>query len=128
MGTGYLLSIGYLSGSGYKGESDKAWDELVNAVETLRLQPERIMAEARRLGADETCSEGCCTLRGMAEAYRENLDNHDGTLIIHAEEQTIMQLATGGDRSLKEQVRRAFCRLVIEDMHRQGIEVCLEVT
>jgi hypothetical protein len=97
--------------------------KLVRCVEQLRVQPERIVQEARRLNAPETCEEGCCTLLDMAQAYQSD----DGTLVINHQEHYILQLASG-DRMLKEHVRRAFCRLVIEDMHRQGIEVCLQVS
>ena len=120
--TGYSFSIGYLSGYGYKGSTDDAWQELVIVVEALKKRPERIVAEAQRLNAPEHCEEGCCTLMTLAMSYQ----CHDATLVIHHEERTIDQYASG-DRMLKEHVRRAFCRLVIEDMHRLGIEVNLKV-
>ena len=120
--TGYSFSIGYLSGYGYKGSTDEAWQELVICVEALKRRPERIAMEAQRLGAPEQCEHGCCTLTSLALAYQ----NADATLVIHREERAIDQYASG-DRTLKEHVRRAFCRLVIEDMHRLGIEVNLKV-
>jgi hypothetical protein len=123
MSTGYTLTIGYLSGHSTKLDKDEAWQELVRCVEQLRVQPERIVQEARRLNAPETCEEGCCTLLDMAQAYQHD----DGTLVLNHQEHYILQLASG-DRMLKEHVRRAFCRLVIEEMHRQGIEVCLQVS
>ncbi len=120
--TGYSFSIGYLSGASYKGDTDEAWQELVKCVETLRTQPERIVTEARRLDAPEHCEHGCCTLFSLAQAYQ----NHDATLVIHHDAHTIDQYASG-DRMVKEHVRRAFCRLVLEDMHRKGIEINLKV-
>lgn len=121
--TSYTLSIGYLSGCSFKGNDDEAWQALVNCVEALKHDPDRIVAEARRLGAPEQCEHGCCTLRAYAEAYQ----SQDATLITYPDEKAIRQFASG-DRTLKEHVRRAFCRLVMEDMHRQGIEVNLAVS
>ena len=120
--TGYTFSIGYLSGYGYQGSTDEAWQELVIVVDSLRKRPDRIATEARRLGAPEQCEQGCCTLMTLALAYQ----NHDATLVIRHDEQRVDQYASG-DRVLKEHVRRAFCRLVIEDMHRLGIDVNLRV-
>src|SRR5690348_3435921 len=126
MGTSYTLSIGYLSGDSFKGNTDAAWQVLVDTLEHIKQAPERIVTEARRLDAPEMCGEGCCTLQSLAEAYQQY---SDATLIIHQTDgkRYVTQLATG-DRTLKEHVRRAFCRLVIEDMHRQGIEVNLIVS
>jgi hypothetical protein len=123
MGTGYSITLGYQSGYSTCLDQDEAWQALVDCVQALRLQPERIVKEAQRLGAPAACEDHCCTLQQMAEAYSSN---DDATLRINQRERYIYQLATG-DRTLKEHVRRAFCRLVIEEMHRQGIEVCLEV-
>ncbi len=120
--TGYTFSIGYISGHSYKGDKDDAWLELVIVTEALKKRPDRIVAEARRLNAPEQCEQGCCTLMSLAGAYQHT----DATIVIQHEEQTIDQYASG-DRMLKEHVRRAFCRLLIEDMHRLGIEVNLKV-
>ena len=126
MGTAYTITIGYLSGYSYGGDKDDAWDELVQCVEALREQPERLVAEARRLNAPETCNYGCCTLENVAETYRAAF-THGNPLTINYDQRYIMQMATG-DRAQKEHVRRAFCRLLIEEMHRKGIEVCLTVS
>ncbi len=123
MGTGYTFTIGYLSGYSTKLSRDEAWQSLVQCVEEVRRQTERIAQEAQRLNAPEACEQGCCTLMSMAEAYQYD----DGTLMIYHDEHYIIQLATG-NRTLKEHIRRSFCRLVIEEMHRQGIETCLNVS
>ncbi len=121
--TSYTLSIGYISGYSFKGDKDDAWQALVNCVEALKRNPDRIVAEARRLDAPEQCKHGCCTLQETAGAYL----NDDATLVIYHSDRAVRQFASG-DRMLKEHVRRAFCRLVMEDMHRQGIEVNLQVS
>jgi hypothetical protein len=52
-----------------------------------------------------------------------------GPLRVDDEEQILHIMASGGSSSriLKEHVARAFCRLVIQDMHRKQIEVNLHV-
>ncbi len=130
MSTEYNLSLGYQSGYSRQGGHDVFWQLLRGCVESLRYDPEAIVAEARRLAAPETCGKGCCTLRSVAKSYM--LDKHKGSpLVIRDPEGEdggyVLQLTTG-DRKLKEHVRRAFCRLVIERMHRLGIEVNLRVS
>lgn len=125
MSTEYTISLGYLSGQSTSLSYEDAWKALVAYVEQLRHQPERIVQEARRLNAPETCEQGCCTLQRMAEAYQLT-EEECGPLVINQEDQHISQL-TYGDRMLKEHIRRAFSRLILEEMHRQGIEVCLNV-
>lgn len=142
--TGYYISTGYISGySGFRGTAEDAWKALVDLVEALRKQTDRIVAEVMRVEpqAGDFCQ--CCTVREYAEAYTEGdrqvnrvidpevsgleaVARADGTLIIDHEGETVSQLASG-NRGTKEAVRRAFCRLVIEDAHRAGLEVDLRV-
>jgi hypothetical protein len=131
MATSYYLSVGYLSGYSFQGGPDAAWEVLKWIVERLRHEPSKLVAEARRLGAPERCARGCCDLRELAERYGagedltltvvERVDEDDAPV------RYIRQVASG-DRMLKEHVRRAFCRLVIEEAHREGIEVDLTVS
>jgi hypothetical protein len=127
--TGYYIEIGYLSGYSWRGTPEAAWDELKASVVYRCDHPEHIVAEAVRLGAVENDD-----LREHAEEYR---GRRDLTLKIVEQPRTLAEEQEGfepyiqqfasGDRVTKEIVRRAFCRLVIEDMHRLGIEVNLKV-
>lgn len=129
--TGYHISIGYLSGGAY--DKDEAWEILKTVVLDLCHAPARI--------ADEAVSFGMLLAQALeyAEPYTsasvENRGTEDSTLRIiekneaegtHAQ---IMQLAGGADpsRSLKEAMRRAFCRLVMQEMHKREIEININV-
>lgn len=125
---GYYLDIGY------SDNPEEAWKELRRHVVHLCAHPERIATEASRLGCPEEL-EGEM-LADYAERYR---DREDYTIFIQETALAtladpgspyVVQFASGGGpgRVLKEHLRRAFCRLVIEHMHRQGIEVNLRVS
>ncbi len=125
--TGYYLRPGYQS----NGSREEAWAVIRAIVADLRLDPNAIMAEVVRVDPkillDEDYDECAMlyaddrdlTLR-IFDAGRE-ADQQDGPVIV--------QLASGGGkfREIKEQLRRAYCRLVIERCHAKGIEVNLEV-
>lgn len=127
--TGYHISIGYLSGY----DKEEAWEVLKRVVLELCNAPARIAEEAMRFGMNGAVA------REYAEAYRgaslESRGTEDSTLrIIEANpvEETkpeIMQLASGGgpSRIYKEQMRRAFCRLVMDEMHKLEIEININV-
>jgi len=96
---------------------------------TLAIQsaPERIVAEVRRLEPSVSAEE----LESFAESYRPPVDDLTCRITEDAESElpTVRQCASGGGRSrdLKEKCRRAFARLVIEDMHRECMEVSFSV-
>jgi len=128
--TGYHITIGYLSGAD-KGE---AWEVLKREVAELCAEPAIIAHELLRHGMDVN------RVREYAEAYRsfspETGRTEDSTLVIkerdlddEESEPQVMQLASGGGRSrtLKEATRRAVCRLLLERMHRRGIEININV-
>lgn len=121
--TGYHISVGYNSA----WKNPEVWRELTAVVERLRHQPDLIIAEVRRERVDLASVED---LRGYAEAYAAN---QDLTLKVIDEDgdrpPEIVQLASGGgdSRDIKEAMRRAFCRLVIFEMHKLGMEVNLVV-
>lgn len=134
MCTGYHLRVGYCSGSSGEHDAYKNWQMLVQLVGEIRDQPGMIIKEVERVG---------------------DQDKHDGTLLWSAAEdmstaaaeagsqacmviddppgggrdREVLLMASGGKpgRAAKEAVRRAFCRVVIEEMHRRGIEVSLVV-
>jgi len=126
MSTTYIIQIGYLSGASTQISHDEAWKILKEYTARLSRQPQIIHDEAVKFGAPETCPCGCgATLMEHCEIYGE--DHNPGIpLIIDDQRQQIVQLASGS-RTMKEHVRRAFCRLLIYEMHRHGIEVNLTV-
>jgi hypothetical protein len=137
--TGYYLSIGYNSSHG-GAQAEIAFDRLVEQFEAVLAAPNVIVDEVLRLEtsfvrervleyaewythpdrkADQDCSY---------RIYRKPQDL--GTTVDPEEfEPYIAQYASGGgtSRTLKESVRRAVCRLVIEGMHRRHTEVNFEV-
>lgn len=125
--TGHHLRIGYLSGHSTKTDRDGAWEILVETVKQLREDKEAIVSETLRLEPNLN-REYIATL---AECFSEKI--RDATLTIYSnvtkesDDRNIMLLSGGGQRGEKESTRRAFCRLVIEAMHRRKIEVNLTV-
>ena len=130
--TGYYIEIGYLSGYSDESCREKAWGELKAVVAKLREQPEAIVKECLRLESGMGL-KARGELRDFAERYHARFQ--DATISIEEPKYDkngfISQLASSGEgdweRSMKERVRRAFCRLVIEEMHCRGIEVNLTV-
>ncbi len=126
---GYHISIGYNGATGI--DYSVAWKTLKRVSRQVCDDPAEIIAEARRLGAPEQCERGCCTLESHTEVYRTSFETsgHPVSIIENEndpENYQVMQLASSGD-AIKYHVRRAFVRLVIESMHREGIEVSLTV-
>lgn len=126
--TGYHLSIGYLSG----GDKAQAWDTLKTVVLNLCHDPVRIANEAVRLGMNRTTAHECA--RAFASASLEFQGTEDSTLRIIEGDRAegnpqIMMLAggSGQSRTIKEAIRRAFCRLVMTEMHRRDIEININV-
>lgn len=127
--TGYYLETGYNSAS----TRDDVWTRLKAITEDLCTDPARIAQEVSRLEPSLAESE----VRDYAEAYRLRQDltikivEEPPPHVDPAEFQPyVQQLASGGGtaRKLKEACRRAFCRLVIEAMHRERLEVTMRVT
>lgn len=128
MSTGYRVEVGYNS----SWHRDDAWERLKAEAQRVRSDGQAILAEARRVEAlrvDEFSAE---VLGEYVAAYAADADL---TLTIHEsasedERPCIRQLASGGgeSRDIKELLRRAFCRLLIAAMHREGIEVNLVVS
>ena len=129
--TGYHISIGYLSGGDY--DKDEAFEVLKSVVLDLCRAPARIAGEAMNYGMPEALAHEYA--QPYTTASLENRGTEDSTLRIieknEAEETVahIMQLAGGADpsRSLKEAMRRAFCRLVMYEMHKREIEININV-
>lgn len=126
--TSYHISIGYLSGY----DKDEAWEVLKKVVLDLCHNPHHLMDELVLFGMNPRVASECAAAYvGASEATR---GTGDSTLrIIEADNEgnppQIMQLA-GGDgewREYKEATRRAFCRLVMREMHKLEIEINVNV-
>lgn len=122
--TGYYLRPGYQSG----GSREEAWEQMKLFVTYYRDLPDDIIAEVHRVEKVSFPEE----LRDCAKAYDAKTGSDLTLRICEAEEHqeaAIVQLASGGGsyREAKEQCRRAFCRLIITECHKRGIEVNLEV-
>lgn len=128
--TGYYIELGYLSGSPGPADRDQAWTELKHVATMIRHRPNSILDEVMRVEAHRK-PEDRGKLWGFIERYHPRFE--DATIkVTDPEGETpgsIVQLASGGneDRRNKESVRRAFCRLVIQEMQRRGIKVNLRV-
>jgi hypothetical protein len=115
--TGYHIEVGYNS----VHSKEEVGKKLREVVKSICAKPEIITAELKRV-------EGREIPDSYAESYREPWQ--DATIkIIEGERLQVMQLASGGgeSRDHKEAMRRAFCRLVIEAMHREQMEVSVYV-
>lgn len=117
--TGYTIEIGYLSA----GAKEQAWGRLRAVALDICEHPERITDEVFRLepaNVREVVSE-------YAQSYKDRVDL---TIHFYNDEHCIRQLASGGgeSRDLKEACRRAMCRLLLEAMHRERIELSIIVS
>lgn len=132
----YHISIGY-NGAIDNGYSyDEMWLILKNKTREICNQPHLIVNEALRLGSPEYCDRGCCHLDLYANNYADPFSTPGHPIVIIDEnypaweignkERQIMQLASTGNE-IKYHIRRAFVRLLIEAMHKERIEVSLEV-
>lgn len=127
--TGYHIRIGYNGAT--RTDYDNMWEILKTEARAAADDPRAIIAEARRLGAPESCKRGCCHLDTYADNYAEPFGSYGHPITIiedekEERERQIMQLASTDD-PIKYHVRRAFVRLLIEAMHRHAIEVSLTV-
>jgi hypothetical protein len=125
--TSYTIRLGYQSG--YSGEI--TWEELKALALAIADDPEAICREAVAFGAPTHLGSG--SLREAAENYRTREDLtlkfHEADPADEDSEPCIRQSASGGApyRVLKEHLRRAFCRLLMAEVHRRGAEVSLTV-
>uniref|UniRef100_A0A6H2A5K7 Uncharacterized protein n=1 Tax=viral metagenome TaxID=1070528 RepID=A0A6H2A5K7_9ZZZZ len=123
--TGYHIEIGYNAGGSLKDEG-KRWETLKKEARNIADNPKAIIAEARKLGAPETCDDGCCHLDTYADNYAEPFGSYGHPISIIEDNQQIMQLAGAADR-IKYHVRRAYVRLLFKAMHKHEIEINLIV-
>lgn len=117
---GYYVSVGYNPMFTSKAVEDK----LREVVLEICADPERIIREVWTM-------EGISISPEFAKSYQRPWKD-DTIKFIEAQGDSpfqVMQLASGSDpeRSKKESMRRAFCRLVMEEMHKSRMEVSIIV-
>lgn len=123
MSTGYTISIGYNSAH----EKAEASEMLKRIVMEIQNKPSLIVSEAKRTNPFVSSN----VLLPYAMAYEHPV--RDATITVSVDSETgltsVHQIASGGgdERRYKEIVRRAFCRLVIAEMHSLDMEVNLGV-
>lgn len=123
--TGYTIRRGYMSGPDW----DRADALMRSLAVSLPQDTARLFAEVSRFpftpGVEGEEMWDFCAI------YRKPWDQHGPLRLIEDPDDgpTIGITASGGGKSreMKEQVARAFVRLVIEEMHRRGYEVCVSV-
>lgn len=138
MATGYTIEVGYISGDSYQGDTNEAWQELRAAAEQLRNSPAKLATEAREFGAPFwCCDKHCADINEFCEVYRRNWTDGGPLMIVDKPDEMFpckdddwqphLHIMASGDRAMKEHVARAFCRLVMYEMHRKGIEISIRV-
>jgi hypothetical protein len=123
--TGWAITIGYNSDLSPL-DRDKTWETLKNVAATIREDTAALFQEALAFDAPPDC--GGEDLEDYCAIYTAPREE-GGPLWIDEPGQAISIIASGGapSRIQKEHVARAFCRLVLYAMHRQGIEINLHV-
>ena len=126
--TSYYVSIGYNRGAFDKYGPEYEWEMLQSIVREICNNPDRIISEARRLGAPEVCGKGCCELSTYADNYKGKIGENGHPLFytVMDDKNFLVQNASADDE-IKFHVRRAFIRLLIDEMHKENIEVNLKV-
>jgi hypothetical protein len=127
MATTYVLSLGY-NGNSVISEANQ-WLMLKRAAETLCSTPawrEHIMDEAVKYNCPSFDENGILLSEYI---LKFQIPCTDCTIMLDNEEHKIRLVASGGSlsRIIKTQLRRAFCRLIINQMHKANIEVNLVV-
>lgn len=121
MVTQYRIEVGYNSSK----DRDEVWDALKQVVIAIQDQPQRIIDEVLRIEPKANLK----MLKDCAAYYRRPVEDLTIQVVEDETGRYISQLASGGgsSRNMKESCRRAFCRLVLEDMHRKKMEVKIVV-
>jgi len=120
--TGYTITVGYNSGH----SREDVGRELLAFIEALRSSPQTLINEVERLepglAGPELLAEYAASYGPESTDLTLRIDTADGLPVIR-------QSASGGgqSRDLKEAFRRAFCRLVMEAMHKLRMEISINV-
>ena len=121
MATSYSIEVGYNSCH----NRDDAWGVLKEVCESIQSNPTSIFDEVFRLEPDINRTE----ILGVCGLYEPPVQDLTIRIVESDERRAIVQMASGSgpSRDAKESCRRAFCRLVIEEMHRRKMEVSMSV-
>jgi hypothetical protein len=128
--TGYIIELGYQSGySEFSGVDE--WKSLVEIIQSIK--PNELKTEYLEYETITQCERGCCKLDDFINRYYEKNNEYetvDATLKINNEEQYIIQCASGSGliRTMKEGLRRAFCRIVLRKAHKIRLEISISVS
>jgi hypothetical protein len=126
--TSYYVSIGYNRGSFTKYGNNYEWNMLKQTARNICDNPNKIIEEARRLDSPETCTKGCCNLETYADNYKAEIGSQGHPLFFsEIEDDKYLVQNASADDDIKFHVRRAFIRLLIEEMHRERIEINIKV-
>ncbi len=122
MSTSYIIKPGY--NANYL--DSEVWEELSGIIDDIQENPYKIINEVFRIEPDADRE----LITEIAELYKKPVQ--DLTIKIMKDvdfRDKIYQIASGGgpDRKAKEACRRAVCRLVLEEIHRRKMEICITV-
>ena len=122
--TGYYIEVGYNSAH----NNDDVWEKLKEVTKYYCDNPELIVGEVLRIYKDWSYSDKG-ELIEYANAYTEQTDLTI-KIIEKEDEKYIQQYASGGgnSREIKEHLRRAFCRLILNKMHENCMEINIRVS
>ena len=131
--TGYYIELGYGSGYASTSDYDRNWEMLKNICLQISRYPEKIIDEALRCGAPEEVDD--TNIREFAEHYRKSdqpcleiIENNAGD---ESKATRYVRFIAGGGgpvRKFREYLGRAVCRMIIEEAHRQNIELNIAVS
>ena len=130
--TRYYIELGYGSGYASTGDYDRNWEILKNICLSISREPEKIIDEALRLGAPKEIDN--INIREFAEHCRQCaspcLEIIENKTSDECEAQRYVSYIVGGGgpiRKFREYLGRAVCRIIVEEAHRQNIEVNIAV-
>lgn len=121
---GYYIELGYMS---HSVPGPEPWQQIIEFAKNLCSRWYRIATEAERHGMSyddakeyAECYQDC---NDLTIQFKDAEPGDDGN------KARIVQYASGGgpEREIKEAMRRAFCRLVMEFAHSRRIEVNIYV-
>lgn len=127
------MAISYTIEGGYNSSARPAEvrDKLRNVVSEIRNNPDRIAAELLQFEPEWDVE----TVNEYVQSYLPI--NTDLTVHVYEPDDSyvgspfqVRQCASGGgwERQLKEGLRRAFCRLVLREMHQARMEINIHVS
>ena len=122
MTTSYAIEVGYNSCK----QRSEVWESLKNAVAKIQANPQQLFAEVLKFEPDANLQQ----IEEVIARYEAPVTDLTLKLVEKEDHQAVVQLASGGDpyRTAKESCRRAFCRLILYEMHRQKMEVNIVVS